>query len=617
MDPIQKAIEDIESREPGASFSYSQVAKKYGIGRVTLARRHRGQTQPRHLAQLSLHPHQETELLQYITTLTERRTPPSRTMIRNFASSLAGREVSESWVTRFISRNPTYLISRWQTGMDRNRHKADSEAKYSLYFKLLHDKMKEYNIEPSHIFNMDEKGFMIGVTGRSKRVFDKGIYDRKGVTAAVQDGSREWVTVLACICSDGTALSPALIFQSAAGAIQSSWAEAIDPEKHSVFISSSQSGWTNNDIGLAWLKEVFQRETGRKARSGYRLLLLDGHGSHLTMDFINYCNDNKILLAVFPPHSTHTLQPLDVGLFKPLSTAYSTELSSHLHRSQGILPVVKGDFFPLFWRAWVAAFKKQTIRKSFEVTGIHPPNAEVILKRFRKEASSSDESSTSVLSGDDWLKIETLIRRSVRDQSTKEVKKLRRSLHHISAQNSILRGEIQGLRDALLVKKRHKKKSYILQFQEDDEYYGGALFLSPRRIEAARLRESEKKRQEDELQLQKAATKELKKAAQLYKQKIAEARRVERERLKKVREKEKAEKAAEKERQKAARDAEKAIQLSQKGKRKASQSSTQKQKRQKRIVVDSSHVQAEVAAPAAPAVTTRRGRNVKLPNKYK
>jgi hypothetical protein len=74
--------------------------------------------------------------------------------------------------------------------MDRDRHKADSEAKYSLYFELLHDKMKEYNVEPSHIFNMDENGFMIGVPGRSKRVFDKVIYNRKGVTASVQDGSR-------------------------------------------------------------------------------------------------------------------------------------------------------------------------------------------------------------------------------------------------------------------------------------------------------------------------------------------------------------------------------------------------------------------------------------------
>jgi hypothetical protein len=40
MDPIQKAIEDIESREEGATFSYREVAKKYNIKYSTLAQRH-------------------------------------------------------------------------------------------------------------------------------------------------------------------------------------------------------------------------------------------------------------------------------------------------------------------------------------------------------------------------------------------------------------------------------------------------------------------------------------------------------------------------------------------------------------------------------------------------
>ena len=35
------------------------------------------------------------------------------------------------------------------------------------------------------------------------------------------------------------------------------------------------------------------------------------------MEFVGYCDPNKILLAVHPPHSTRALQPLDVALFKP------------------------------------------------------------------------------------------------------------------------------------------------------------------------------------------------------------------------------------------------------------------------------------------------------------
>jgi hypothetical protein len=72
---------------------------------------------------------------------------------------------------------------------------------------------------------------------------------------------------------------------------------------------------TNNELGLAWLEQVFDHPTKAKARREWRLLNLDGHGSHLTSDFIDYCDGNRILLAIFPPHATHSLQPLDVVLF--------------------------------------------------------------------------------------------------------------------------------------------------------------------------------------------------------------------------------------------------------------------------------------------------------------
>ncbi|KAJ8113422.1 hypothetical protein OPT61_g4445 [Boeremia exigua] len=39
---------------------------------------------------------------------------------------------------------------------------------------------------------------------------------------------------------------------------------------------------------LAWLKQVFNRFTKAKARRKYRLLILNSHGSYVTMDFINY-----------------------------------------------------------------------------------------------------------------------------------------------------------------------------------------------------------------------------------------------------------------------------------------------------------------------------------------
>ena len=146
MDPIQEAIAEIESREPGDKFSYQAIAKKHGVARMTLMRRHRGETEAYGVRNLSLHPQHEKELVRYIDTLTERRLPPTKEMIQRFASDLAGKPVSESWVDRFIRRHPNHLISAHSKGMSKLRCNADLGAKYSLYFKLLVEKMEDYNV---------------------------------------------------------------------------------------------------------------------------------------------------------------------------------------------------------------------------------------------------------------------------------------------------------------------------------------------------------------------------------------------------------------------------------------------------------------------------------------
>jgi hypothetical protein len=75
--------------------------------------------------------------------------------------------------------------------MDRTRYTADSTAKYELYFGLLHGKVEEHGVLPANTYNMDEKGFMIGVTGRSKRVFSRRQWEKKEVRESLQDGSCE------------------------------------------------------------------------------------------------------------------------------------------------------------------------------------------------------------------------------------------------------------------------------------------------------------------------------------------------------------------------------------------------------------------------------------------
>jgi O-acetylhomoserine/O-acetylserine sulfhydrylase-like pyridoxal-dependent enzyme len=60
--------------------------------------------------------------------------------------------------------------------MDRSCHHADSEASYREYFELLQAKIRKYDVEARHIYNMDEKGFAVGITKKTKRVFSKTLF---------------------------------------------------------------------------------------------------------------------------------------------------------------------------------------------------------------------------------------------------------------------------------------------------------------------------------------------------------------------------------------------------------------------------------------------------------
>jgi hypothetical protein len=208
-----------------------------------------------------LNPTQENELLQYINKLCIKGLPPSKDMIRTFALEISGRIAGKNWADRFVQLHSKALVSHWTLGIDSSHKLADIALKYSLCFKLLERKIEEYGVKPEHMYNMDEKGFLIGILSGMKRVFSRTLYDAGKLKAMLQDGNREWITTIACICADGTSLTPALIYRAVSGNIQDTWLQDFDPTIHKAFFSSSPSGWTNNELGLQWLKEVFGRET--------------------------------------------------------------------------------------------------------------------------------------------------------------------------------------------------------------------------------------------------------------------------------------------------------------------------------------------------------------------
>jgi hypothetical protein len=161
---------------------------------------------------------------------------------------------------------------------------------------------------------------------------------------------------------------------------------------------------------------------------------------------------------------THTLQPLDLVCFKPLSSSYSHAMDIFMHTTQGYLAIKKGDFFPLFWDAWIFSFKEETIMKSFEATGIWPKDSEIIPKRFN-HTPRDDESFPLVTpppDTGDWRHMRSISRCAVKDIESTEAKKLIHLLYGMQVEVDLKTFENEGLRYALEVIKTQKIKDKTL-----------------------------------------------------------------------------------------------------------------------------------------------------------
>ena len=124
MDSIEAALADIESLKPGEKLNYAKIAKKHGVNRVTLSKRHRGiqrSRQDQYENQRIFNNQQSKELIKWINNLTERGLPPSQSMLRNFAKEITGNKPGKCWPNRFLKKHNDELISSYAIGIDSSR----------------------------------------------------------------------------------------------------------------------------------------------------------------------------------------------------------------------------------------------------------------------------------------------------------------------------------------------------------------------------------------------------------------------------------------------------------------------------------------------------------------
>ena len=311
---------------------------------------------------------------------------------------------------------------------------------------------------------------------------------------------------------------------------------------------------------------------------------MDGHSSYIIMDFLSYCAEERILVLIYPPHSTYTLQPLDVVCFSLLATNYSMVLANHLYSSQGLIPFKKDDFFKIFWQAWTQTFTKKLVLRSFEAVGIAPLNPNVILHRFNPSQAEAAAAQAFNEAGD-WRHNDKVWRQSVKDPAGDEAKELRQTLHQLTNQNELLKIERDGLQEALSHARSKPIKSKVLPLIQRKETRSKTQWYSPRGVNEAQHLQNIFEQEERDNELRKHTERELRESNRKLKQKLdaekkaaAATRRKEAAERAQLKREEVAKRKAERERHQRERDAEKAIQLPQRGKRKALQSAAPRKK---------------------------------------
>ncbi|RJE26016.1 hypothetical protein PHISCL_01618 [Aspergillus sclerotialis] len=375
---IQMAISAYKSKKVK---SKSRAAAIFGVPKSTFIDRLNG-IQPRSEARASGHKLttiEEESLVKRLLDADKRGFSIRPEYLRGMAQILL-RERSQdptavlgvNWASSFIKRRPE-LRTRYNRRITYQRAKQEDPKVLKQWFETVREAIKEHGIYEDDIWNFDETGFAMGLCTTSKVIT---AVERSERPRTVIQGNREWVTIIECISSKGIAIPPVVILKGKEH--QAPWYQESNlPQDWR--LTSSANGWTTDEIGLKWLKQVFNPLSKPYSTGAKRLLILDGHSSHQTAEFDDFCKENAIICLCMPPHTSHLLQPLDIGVFGPLKRAYGKLVERMM--VAGNNHIDKEDFLYLYPPAREAVFLPRNIFNGFAGAGLKPLNQDRVLEK--------------------------------------------------------------------------------------------------------------------------------------------------------------------------------------------------------------------------------------------
>ena len=134
-------------------------------------------------------------------------------------------------------------------------------------------------------------------------------------------------------------------------------------------------------------------------RTTHHILLVDGHGSHATLELMWICRLNQVDILYLPAHSSHVLQPLDLGTFSPLKSRYCKDIADLAHLDDAA-PVKKRRFVEAYQKAYAEIFTTRTLRAGWSAASLFPwnPNKTLNSLQLHKITTIQAASTTPPLS---------------------------------------------------------------------------------------------------------------------------------------------------------------------------------------------------------------------------
>lgn len=465
MAPNEKSLaEGIEAVLDGRSVRKS--ARLNGVSKDTLRRRIMD-VRPHskaHENQQRLSATQEDELTTWILRQESIGYAPTRRQVRLAAAALLelqgdSRPLGKDWVRQFIKRQHRLKTKR---GLRIEYSRVNAATPTNIH--ALFDAYDDLDwIKPENRHNADEVGFMEG-KGADGLVVGSAELSPKSVGIKSNE-KRTWTTVVECISAAGTKLDPLVIFQ--AKTIQDQWfSDEILAEHPTWKVTHSEKGWTSNAIGLEWLEKVFIPLTQPADVSDARLLVVDGHGSHCTDDFMIHSFLNNIYILFLPAHSSRVTQPLDRGVFSALKTAYRHFLGD-LAALNDSAPVGKLNFLNCYSKARARALSPSNILAGWRVTGLWPKDRSRCLENPHVATAARQEEPVAVVRTPEdpptpkhGREAKDLLRRPGDSPSTRRVhQKVANALDHAASQLVMQQKRIAELAAQLEAAKPKKRKT--------------------------------------------------------------------------------------------------------------------------------------------------------------